>query len=79
MAKFVVIGSRGSEDPTESALPLVIANGAFEAGHSADIVLMGDAVVLAKDTVRNSVSPVGWPPLKDLYATALKNGARVYV
>jgi predicted peroxiredoxin len=79
MSNFVVIGSHGSEDPTQAALPLVIANGAYEAGHKADIVLMGDAVVIAKEVVRNAVTPVGWPPLKDMYATALKNGARIHV
>ena len=55
------------------------ANGAIEAGHEAHIVLFGDAVVLMKETVANSVVPVGWPPLKELMATTIKNGVPIYV
>jgi predicted peroxiredoxin len=79
LSLFAVISSHGSENPTQAALPLVIANGAHEAGHTAEVILMGDAVVIAKQVVRDAVFPVGWPPLKEMYATALKNGVKVHV
>ena len=62
------MGSNGSENPTKSVFPFILTNGAVEAGHTAEISLFGDAVVLMKDVVANSVVPMGWPPLKDIMA-----------
>ena len=79
MAKLHFMGSHGSENPTKSVFPFILANGAIEAGHEAEISLFGDAVVLMKDVVVNSVVPVGWPPLKELLATTTKNRVPIYV
>ncbi len=79
MAMLMFMGSNGSENPTKSVFPFILANGAVEAGHEAEISLFGDAVVLMKDTVMNSVVPVGWPPLKELMATAIQNNVPIYV
>ncbi len=79
MAKILYFGSNGSENPTKSVFPFLAANGAVEAGHQAEISLFGDAVVLMKDVVANSVVPVGWPPLKDIMATTIKNKIPIYV
>ena len=79
MAKIHYLGSSGSENPTKSVFPFILANGAVEAGHEAEISLFGDAVVLMKDVVANSVVPVGWPPLKDIMATTVKNKVPIYV
>ena len=57
MAKLMFMGSNGSENPTKSVFPFILANGAVEAGHEAEISLFGDAVVLMKDSVMNSVVP----------------------
>lgn len=73
MAKILFIGSHGSENPTKSVFPFILANAAVEAGHEAEISLFGDAVILMKDAVVNSVVPVGWPPLKEILATTIKN------
>ncbi|MBI4504593.1 MAG: hypothetical protein HY691_03585 [Chloroflexi bacterium] len=79
MATLLFIGTNGSENPTKAVLPFLSANGAVDAGHQAQITLLGDAVVLMRDVVANSVVPVGWPPLKELMATALKNNVPIYV
>ncbi len=79
MAKILFMGSNGSENPTKSVFPFILANGAVDAGHQAEISLFGDAVVLMKDVVANSVVPVGWPPLKDIMATTIKNKVTIYV
>jgi hypothetical protein len=50
-----------------------------EAGHEAEIHIFGDAVVLMKNVVANSVVPVGWPPLKEILATTIKNKTPIYV
>ncbi len=73
------MGSNGSEDPTKSAFPFLLANGAVEAGHEAEISLFGDSVILMKDVVANNVVPMGWPPLKDILATTIRNKVPIYV
>ncbi len=79
MAKLLFLGTNGSESPTKSAFPFLGANGAVDAGHEAEIHLFGDAVVLMRDVVADSVLPVGWPPLKDILATTVKNKVPIYV
>jgi len=79
MTKILYFGSNGSENPTKAVFPFLLANGAVEAGHQAEVSLFGDAVVLMKDEVANSVVPVGWPPLKEILATMLKNEIPIYV
>jgi predicted peroxiredoxin len=79
MAKIYYLGSNGSESPTKSVFPFILANGAVDAGHQAEVSLFGDAVVLMKDVVANSVVPVGWPPLKDIMAKTISNKIPIYV
>jgi predicted peroxiredoxin len=79
MAKILYFGSSGSENPTKAVFPFILANGAVDAGHEAEISIFGDAVVLLRDVVANSVVPVGWPPLKDIMATTIRNKVPIYV
>ena len=79
MATLMFMGSSGSEDPTKAVLPLILANGAVDAGHEAQVSLFGDAVVLMNDAVINSLVPLGWPPLKELMATLMENKVPIYV
>jgi predicted peroxiredoxin len=43
-----------------------MAKGAVEAGHKPEILLAGDASVLARRVVAENVLPVGLPALKEL-------------
>ena len=79
MATLLYFSTNGSENPTKAVLPFLGANGAVDAGHEAQVVLFGDAVVIMKDAVAESVVPVGWPPLKDIMATTISHGVPVYV
>ncbi len=79
MARLYFIGTNGSENPTKSVLPFLQALGAVEAGHQAEIALVGDAVVLLRDPVRDAVLPVGWPPLRELMAKTIEQGVPIYV
>ncbi len=79
MAKIVYMGSSGSENPTKAAFPFILANGAVEAGYEAEVSIFADAVVIMKDVVANSIVPVGWPPLKEIMATTIKNKVPIYV
>ena len=79
MATLMFLGSSGSEDPTKAVFPFILANGAVEAGHQAQVSLFWDAVVLMNDAVINSLVPLGWPPLKELLATSMQNKVQIYV
>jgi predicted peroxiredoxin len=78
MARILIISTHGSEDPTRAGLAFFLAKGAIDAGHRPEIVLAGDASVLARRVVAESVVPVGIPPLKELVATALEHKVPVY-
>lgn len=79
MSRMLVLSTHGSEDPTRATLPWLFAKGAVEAGHQPQIVLAGDAAVLANRTVADNVSGVGIPPLKELIAFALEHKVPVFV
>ena len=79
MVKILYVGTNGSENPTKSIFPFQWANAAVEAGHQAEIYLYGDATVVMRDAVANSVVPVGWPPLKEILATTIRNYVPIYV
>ena len=79
MATLVYSSTTGSEDPTRATLPYIMANGAVEAGHTAEVFITGDAVVLMKDAVANAVVPVGWPPFREIFQQAVDGGVTTYV
>lgn len=79
MARILVVSTSGSENPTRATLPWLTAKGAIEAGHQPQIVLAGDAAILANRTVAESVLGVGIPPLKELVAFAMEKSVPVFV
>jgi predicted peroxiredoxin len=79
MAKLLLISTHGSENPTRATLPWLLAKGAIEAGQQPQIVLAGDAAILAHKAVADSVQGVGIPPLKELVAFAMEKGVPVFV
>ncbi len=78
MAMLLFIGTHGTDDPTRASIPFHLAKGAKEAGHEAAIVLAGDAPVVLKDAVRDSLFGVGMPALNELFQFAVENNVRVY-
>jgi predicted peroxiredoxin len=79
MAKIVITGTHGADDPTRASMPFHIAKGAIEAGHNVEVVLANDAPLIMKDAVRDSILGVGIPALKDLFQFAIDSNVRVYV
>jgi predicted peroxiredoxin len=77
--KLAFVGTHGSENPTKAIFPFLQANNAIEAGMEAEISLIGDAVVLMRQVVRDGVFPVGWPPLKELFAGVVEHKIPVFV
>lgn len=78
MARVLIISTHGSEDPTRAGMAFFFAKGVVDAGHRPEVVLAGDAAVLARKVVAESILPVGLPPLKDLIAFCLENQVPVY-
>jgi predicted peroxiredoxin len=78
MARILIISTHGSEDPTRAGIAFFMAKGAVDAGHKPEVVLAGDAAVLARKPVADSILPVGIPPLKELIQFAVDNGVPVY-
>ena len=63
MSKVLFKSAWGSDDPTKAAFAFLHANAFAEAGHDAQVFLLGEAVSLMPSAVADSVVPVGWPPL----------------
>lgn len=69
----------GSENPTRASIPFLQAVANKERGDEVQIALAGDAVVLIRDAVINSVNPVGWPPLKETFQKVVQLGIPINV
>ena len=69
---YLLIGLTGSENPTRANFPFVWAAALKSAGNEVRIELAGDAVVLMRTPVANSVTPVGWPPFREALARVIE-------
>jgi predicted peroxiredoxin len=79
MSTILYTSTYGSNDPTRATHAFVAALGAVEAGHQAQITLIGEATYLMKDYITEQINGVGWPPLKDLLAKVIDHGVPIYV
>src|SRR5262245_6131107 len=77
--KVLVKSAWGSDDPTKAAFPFLHANALAEAGHEAQIFLLGEAVSLMREPVANAVVPVGWPPLAETLRATVALGIPIHV
>lgn len=79
MATILFVGTYGSDDPTRAVFPLLGARGAIEAGHQAEVALMGEAVYLMKDHIADALNPVAWPNVGEVLRDIVGKGARFYI
>ena len=80
MTKLLYVATHGPDDPTKACMPFHLAvNGAAEAGIDTEINLAGDASVLIQDQVIETLTPVGFPPLRDLMAKIREKGIPIFV
>ncbi|HEX9120146.1 MAG TPA: hypothetical protein VF840_06370 [Terriglobales bacterium] len=77
--RFLLTGLVGSENPTRANFPFVWAVALKQAGHEVRIDLAGDATVLMRTPVSNSVTPVGWPAFKETLAKVVDLKIPIYV
>ena len=79
MSKILIKRAWGSDDPTKAAFAFLHANALLEAGHEAQIFLLGEATSLMRSTLMDAIHPVGWPPLAETFEQSLKLGLRIHV
>ncbi|MDH5574989.1 MAG: DsrE family protein [Nitrospirota bacterium] len=68
MARFLISGSRGTDDPTLATLPFMAAKTAKEQGHDVVLWLWSEAVTLGRKGTADHVIGVNLTPLKDILA-----------
>jgi predicted peroxiredoxin len=76
--KIMMKSAWGSDDPTKAAFPFLHGLALAEAGHEVQIFLLGEAVVLMRKTVANSVTPVGWPPVGETLDKLAAKHVQIY-
>ena len=76
---ILVKSAWGSDDPTKAAFAFLHANALAEAGHAAQIFILGEAVSLMRDPVASAVVPVGWPPLGETLEATVALGVPIHV
>jgi predicted peroxiredoxin len=69
----------GSDDPTKAAFAFLHANAVVEAGHAAQIFLLGEAVSVMRTPVADAIVPVGWPPLREILSRSVELRIPIHV
>ena len=77
--KILLKSAWGSDDPTKAAFAFLHANALAEAGHDAQIFILGEAVSLMREPVANAVVPVGWPPLAEILKATVGHRIPIHV
>ncbi len=76
--KIFIKSAWGSDDPTKASFPFLHGSALAEAGHEVQIFLLGEAVGIMRDSTLNSITPVGWPPLKEIFPKVLSLNIQIY-
>ena len=76
--KIFIKSAWGSDDPTKASFPFLHGTALAEAGHEVQIFLLGEGVNLMRDSTLNAITPVGWPPLKEIMPKVLANKIQIY-
>lgn len=79
MGKLLVHITFGPEAPTRAALGLLVARAAIDEGHEASVFLAGDAVLLIRDAVLDSLSGLGTGSLRESFDAIAAGGGRFYL
>lgn len=76
---FLIHVTTGQDNPTKAALSFLVAKTALEEGHTVNLFLAGDAVLLLKDDILNAVTGVGTGKLSDHYKVIVEKGGKFYL
>jgi predicted peroxiredoxin len=78
-SRILVHVTHGPEQPTRAALAFLVAKSAIDEGHTVTLFLAGDAVLLLRDSVLDTVTGIGTGKLRDSYDAIVKGGGRFYL
>ncbi|NDA61099.1 MAG: multidrug transporter [Chitinophagia bacterium] len=76
---FLIHVTTGQDNPTKAALSFLVAKTALEEGHTVNLFLAGDAVLLLKDDILNAVTGIGTGKLSDHYKVIVEKGGKFYL
>ncbi len=79
MGKLLVHVTHGPEAPTRAALACLVAKAATETGHEVSMFFAGDAVLLMKDAVVESLHGIGTGALSETLPALVEAGIPIYV
>jgi predicted peroxiredoxin len=79
MSVILFSSTFGSDDPTRATIPFVAALGAIEAGHEAQLGLLGEATYIIKDEIAAHIHGMGFSPLSEMWPQVVKHKVPVYV
>ena len=77
--KFLIHVTTGQDNPTKAALSFLVAKTALEEGHQVNLFLAGDAVLLLKDEILNSVTGLGTGKRSDHFNVIVEKGGKFYL
>ncbi len=77
-AKFLVNGTCGKENPERATLAFIMGNVAAGADQETVVLLTIDGVWLATKGYADDVNKEGFPPLREVITSFMKNGGEVW-
>lgn len=79
MSRLLINLTTAGEDPDRTTIAFVVANAGVTAGQEVVIFLNVEAVRLAVSGYADSITSPGFPPLKELLASYIKNGGKLWI
>ncbi|WP_414041286.1 DsrE family protein [Acidithiobacillus sp. M4-SHS-6] len=79
MKRYFMKSTWGSDDPTRAAMIFGHGNALARAGNEVRMFLLGEATTLVRPKVRESLIPVGWPPVSEQWLETLQLGIRIEI
>jgi predicted peroxiredoxin len=79
MSNVLIKSAWGSDDPTKAAFAFLHANAFAEAGHDVQIFLLGEAVSVMRTSLIETIVPVGWPPLKEIFTKTVELRVPIHI
>lgn len=79
MSRLLINLTTAQEDPDRTTVAFVVANAGVAAGQEVVIFLSVEAVRLAIPGYADAITSVGFTPLKELLASFVENGGKLWV
>jgi uncharacterized protein involved in oxidation of intracellular sulfur len=77
--RFMLIGLTGPENAARASLLFAWASALADAGHSVRLELAGEATVLLRTQVSDSMAAAGLPPFREILAKAEAHGIPIFL